>query len=136
MAERPSRIAAAPAARGLDAHAATRPRLLPARPDEPRRRGRALPRRPGPAPAPLRGPGSLRHEQAPAENGGGAPDALARARAAQTVWIAGAGQARDLRALRQLHLPGQWALRLCRRIRVLPWQDLGELYAGRRRRRG
>ena len=54
MVEGRPRVAAAPAARRLDAHAAARPRLLPAEPDEPRRRGCALPRRPGPAPAPLR----------------------------------------------------------------------------------
>ncbi len=136
MVEGRPRVAAAPAAGRLDAHAAARPRLLSAGPDEPPRRRRALPRGPGPAPAPLRGPGSLRHEQAPSEDGGGAPDALARGGDAQTVWIAGAGQARDLRALRQLHLPGQRPLRLRRRLRVLLRQAPVELYAGRRGQRG
>src|SRR5512147_2837802 len=105
-------VAAAPAARGLAAPPPPRPRLLPAGSDEPPRRGCALPRRRGPAPAPLRGPGSLRHEQAPSEDGGSAPDTLARAGNAQAVWIAAAGQARDFLPLRQFHLPGQRPLRL------------------------
>ena len=52
MVEGRPRVAAAPAARGFDAHPATRQRLLPAGHDEPHRSRCALPRGSGPAPAP------------------------------------------------------------------------------------
>ena len=48
----------------------------------------------------------------------------------------GAGQARDLRALRELHLPGQRPLRLCRRVGVLLRQRPVELHGRRRGQRG
>ena len=82
--------------------------------------------------AALRGPGRPSHEQTSPEAGGGAPGALARGGDATALRIAGAGQARDLRPLRQLHLPGQRPLRLRRRLRVLLRQAPVELHSGGR----
>ena len=91
--------------------------------------------RPGAPRLLVRRPGRPRHEQAAPEAGGGAPDPLARGEMRTALRNAGAGQARDLRPLRQLHLPGQRPLRLRRRVRVLLRQDPVELHGRRRRTR-
>jgi len=49
---------------------------------------------------------------------------------ATAIWVA--GQAGDLRPLRELHLSGQRPLRLRRRVRVLLRQAAGELHGGGR----
>src|SRR4030095_13217591 len=80
----------------LDAHAATRPRLLPPRPIEPGGWDRSVPPHRDVA-DPRRGPGHPDREQAPPEDGGDAPGAVARGRDGAALWIAGGGRARDPR---------------------------------------
>ena len=78
-------------------------------------------------------PWASRPRTSSSEARGSPPRALARGGDAPALRIAGAGEARDLRPLRQLQLPGQRPLRSCRRLRVLLRQASVELHRGGRR---
>ena len=112
----------------VDPHPAARARLLPAVPDRPP--GRRRPVHAGLDRAAVDGDrrGGSRHQQAPSEAGGGAPRDLARGGDAPGVPDAGAGQARDLLPVRELHLHGQRPVRLRRGLRVLLRQAAGDLH--------
>ena len=122
--------------RRVDDHAAARARLLPGVPDRPPERRCGVRARPDAAAGHVGGPGRPRHQQAASEAGRSAPGALARGSDAQAVWNAGAGEARDLRSLCELHLHGQRPLWLRRGLRVLLRQAAGRLHERGRRAGG